>query len=388
MSTIFFTESLQTEAVGHDQIIRQILGLQKQGYLCLLLCVSGSYLSVEAQKQGIWTEHLRFRNAFDPLSLIKMVSFLRNYEPVSVISHSSHDANLSAMAVHALHKIGVLKYRPQLIRVRNRKPHSTHAISYNLLFDYTLTPSASFRDQLLSDKAIMPHKVKVLYPDIQPQALLEFDGNETSPALQAILDNPGQRPIIAHVGEITDQSGHLFMLDVLQKLLAEFPGMTYLVLAKGAQLEQLETEIKRRRLTASVFFASPADYKSCMESKIDALVMPFQQEPPGSPQLKALSAGIPVVLSQVGGLPEAVQNKETGYVCPPPFVSGAVDSWFGTLSGILKDPVSSSQVASKGRESILSQFGLENHLKGLIALFQRVALPGSRGFKSKHKKTS
>lgn len=388
MSTIFFTESLQTEAVGHDQIIRQILGLQKQGYLCLLLCVADSYLANEAQRQGIWTEHLRFRNAFDPLSLIKMVSFLRNYEPVSVISHSSHDANLSAMAVHALHKLGVLKYRPQLIRVRNRKPHSTHAISYNLLFDYTLTPSASFRDQLLSDKAILPHKVKVLYPDIQPQALIEFDQTQVSPALQSILDNKNRHPVVAHVGEVTAQSGHLFMLDVLQKLIVDFPGLTYLVLAKGTQLEYLESEIKRKGLLQSVFFASVADYKSCMDSKIDALVMPFHQEPAGSPQLKALSAGIPVLLSQVGGLPEVVKNNETGYVCPPPFAAGAVESWFGTLSGVLKDPVSSSQVASKGRESILSQFGLENHLKGLIALFQRVALPGSRGSKSKRRETS
>lgn len=387
MSTIFFTESLQSEAVGHDQIIRQILGLQKQGYLCLLICVSGSYLAVEAQRQGIWTEHLRFRNAFDPLSLIKMVSFLRNYEPVSVISHSSHDANLSAMAVHALHKLGVLKYRPQLIRVRNRKPHSTHAISYNLLFDYTLTPSASFRDQLLSDKAILPHKVKVLYPDVQPQALIEFDNNQVSPELKAILEDKNHRPLIAHVGEVTDQSGHLFMLDVLQNLASDFSGLIYLVLARGGQLDALQSEVKRRGLGRSVFFATAAEYKSCMESKIDAIVMPFQQEPVGSPQLKALSAGIPVVLSQVGGLPEAVKNKETGYVCPPPFASGALESWCGTLNTILKDPVSSSQVASRGRESILSQFGLENHLKGLIALFQRVALPGTRGAKSKRRQS-
>ncbi|MDH4396735.1 MAG: glycosyltransferase family 4 protein [Limnobacter sp.] len=388
MSTIFFTESLQTEAVGHDQIIRQILGLQKQGYLCLLLCVSGSYLSNEAQKQGIWTEHLRFRNAFDPLSLIKMVSFLRNYEPVSVISHSSHDSNLSAMAVHALHKLGVLKYRPQLIRVRNRKPHSTHAISYNLLFDYTLTPSASFRDQLLSDSAILPHKVKVLYPDVQPPALIEFDQKRVAPELQAMLDDASRRPLIAHVGEVSAQSGHTFMLDVVQKLLTDFPKMTYLVLRQGSQLQALESEVTRKGLGGAVFFASPADFKICMESKTNALVMPFHQEPADCPQLQALSAGIPLVLSQVGGLPEAIKNNETGYVCPPPFASGAVDAWCRTLSGVLKDPATSSQVASRGRESILSQFGLENHLKGLIALFQRVALPGARGNKSKRREPS
>jgi glycosyltransferase involved in cell wall biosynthesis len=388
MSTIFFTESLQTEAVGHDQIIRQILGLQKQGYLCLLLCVSGSYLANEAQKHGIWTEHLRFRNAFDPLSLIKMVSFLRNYEPVSVISHSSHDSNLSAMAVHALHKLGVLKYRPQLIRVRNRKPHSTHAISYNLLFDYTLTPSASFRDQLLSDKAILPHKVKVLYPDVQPRALIEFDQKQLSAELQAILDDANRRPIIAHLGDVNAQSGHVFMLEVVRKLLADFPKLTYLVLDQGLQLNLFEKETKRLGLDQIVYYASPMDFKTCMNSKIDALVMPFHQEPLDYPQLQALSAGIPLVLSQVGGLPEAVKNQETGYVCPPPFATGAAEAWRSTLSSILKNPEASSQVATRGRESILSQFGLENHLKGLIALFQRVALPGSRGSKSKRHESS
>jgi L-malate glycosyltransferase len=74
--------------------------------------------------------------------------------------------------------------------------------------------------------------------------------------------------------------------------------------------------VKELRLSEHVHFLGEQDYLESILALSDLLLLPSEQESFGLVALEAMSCGVPVVGSRVGGLPEVVLHGETGYLFP------------------------------------------------------------------------
>jgi len=83
-------------------------------------------------------------------------------------------------------------------------------------------------------------------------------------------------------------------------------------------------------------------------------------------QIEALGLGVPVVVSNVGGLPETVQSGITGYVCPAPHAPAALEAWVLALGTVLAEPHNARAMAAQGRQAVLAQFGKPRNIDGLV----------------------
>jgi starch synthase len=68
--------------------------------------------------------------------------------------------------------------------------------------------------------------------------------------------------------------------------------------------------------------------------------------------LEAMASGTPVVCTRVGGLPEVVQDGETGFLVTP----ADVDELHGRLATLLADPAPAARMGRTAREAALSRF--------------------------------
>ncbi len=68
-----------------------------------------------------------------------------------------------------------------------------------------------------------------------------------------------------------------------------------------------------------------------------------------------MAAGLPVVATRVGGLPEAVVPEDTGFLVNPRDVAGLTES----LARLLDDPEGRRSLGRRGRERVLAQFSFE-----------------------------
>jgi len=81
-------------------------------------------------------------------------------------------------------------------------------------------------------------------------------------------------------------------------------------------------------------------------ASLDVLVLPSTYEEMGSVLVEAMAAGLPVVASDVGGIPEVVHDGETGLLVPP----GDVPALTEALDRLVADPGLRAQLAAGARD--------------------------------------
>jgi glycosyltransferase involved in cell wall biosynthesis len=240
------------------------------------------------------------------------------------------------------------------------------AFTYNQMFDQTFTPSQALKDQLLQHSGVLDHKVSVLYPGIDFDSIARNAQASLPAELSSRLNDLAQRPVIAHAAMFRIEKGHSFMLQVIKALLPQFPGLLYVAAGEGETLATVQTEATRMGLLNHVCFPGMLNPVAPLIRRADVLVMPSSYEPLGMSQIEALGLGVPVVVSNVGGLPETVVNHETGRVCPAPHAPDALSAWVNALTELLADPIKARDMAARGQQAVLSQFGHSANLHGLI----------------------
>jgi N-acetyl-alpha-D-glucosaminyl L-malate synthase BshA len=89
-----------------------------------------------------------------------------------------------------------------------------------------------------------------------------------------------------------------------------------LLVGEGPEKMAARELVRELRLAEHVQFLGEQDYLESILALSDLLLLPSEQESFGLVALEAMSCGVPVVGSRVGGLPEVVLHGETGYLLP------------------------------------------------------------------------
>lgn len=100
----------------------------------------------------------------------------------------------------------------------------------------------------------------------------------------------------------------------------------------------------------------------------DLLLLPSETESFGLVALEAMASGVPVIASDVGGLPEVVRHGETGYLAP----LGDVDKMAEYAIKLLSDCKVQKQFADAARQHAVQNFDYHNIVPQYEAVYQRV----------------
>src|SRR5207248_772983 len=87
-------------------------------------------------------------------------------------------------------------------------------------------------------------------------------------------------------------------------------------------------------------------------AQADLFLLPSDSESFGLAALEAMSCGVPVVASRIGGLPEVVKDGETGLLVPP----GDGGAFTIAATALLADPARREKMAKAARADALARF--------------------------------
>ena len=142
-----------------------------------------------------------------------------------------------------------------------------------------------------------------------------FNGIEEIPFRARTFDAPWT---IGMVGRISPEKGQLEFVHMAALLRRELPGARFVLC--GAPLFATDRYFEQVRKAAR---GLPVDFLGWREDvasvydELDLLVMPSKQEAMGRVIVEAFSAGVPVIAFPVGGIPEVIQDQETGFLAAP-----------------------------------------------------------------------
>jgi len=162
-----------------------------------------------------------------------------------------------------------------------------------------------------------------------------------------------------------------FLVKAFRKVLTTVPNAKLHIAGSGTEQEinNLKLLIKKNGLNHSVSYLG---FLSNMQvahemRKCDIIAMPSIRESFGVAAIEASATGLPVVASNIGGIPEAVQHNKTGILVPPKNVQKLSKA----LLHLINDPILRNTMGAAGIQFVKNNFLLERNTKQVHELYQQ-----------------
>jgi len=206
--------------------------------------------------------------------------------------------------------------------------------------------SEAVRAHYIRTERLEESTIDVIPNGITPSGAVE---DAAAPAIRerarALLGADKDAAVVIQVGSLMRQKGHGVALAAVARLAGEGRGVTLAVVGAGALAPVLAARSRRLGIEDRVrFLGERADVRYLLHGA-DLFLLPSLWEGFGLALLEAMDAGLPVVASRVGGIPEVVRDGETGLLVP----AGDSDALAHAMARLLADVDGRRRMGEAGR---------------------------------------
>lgn len=123
-------------------------------------------------------------------------------------------------------------------------------------------------------------------------------------------------PLVLSVGALVERKGHNILIAAAHGLKEQGYNVRYFICGDGALRTDLEAHTRELGLAQTVQFLGFCPDISAIQAAADYFVHVPSYEGLGVAVIEALAAGLPTIASQVGGIPELIEDQKTGILVP------------------------------------------------------------------------
>jgi len=232
--------------------------------------------------------------------------------------------------------------------------------------DRVVTVCDAFKQKLVK-MGVPRERIHVQHNSIRPEPAVNV---EEMRAFQRRLGmKEGTRMILA-VGRLSKEKAQIVLLRAFKNL-SETHGeinARLVIVGDGPEREPLEAAAASLGLSDRVIFTGQVNNVSVYFVAADVLVNPSHSE--GSPYvlLEAMAAGLPIVATAVGGVPEMIENNETALLVPASDPQAMAEA----IARMLNDEKLAGQLAENASELVSSRLSPEAYVRALAEIYRAV----------------
>lgn len=165
------------------------------------------------------------------------------------------------------------------------------------------------------------------------------------------------------------KKGILTAIEALRRVLERYPKAKYILCGEGPQRGDLEQAVDRAGLRAAVEFRGWLSQAALREEFARAhlflhpseMAKDSDQEGVPNSMLEAMATGLPVVATQHGGIPEAVEDGRDGLLVP----ERSPEALASAILRLLESPGLLGACSRQARESVMANFGSDGRIAAL-----------------------
>lgn len=308
----------------------------------------------------------------DAAALERVVTLLAKRPPAVIHMHMYRAEVIGTRAALALGERGLP--RPYIVST----VHSSRVRSdEDRELVRALTPSM---DRLIAVSRAIVKKLRAEGRDTTPTELIyngvdlsRYDHQEACCTLPEEYGFATGTPLVGVVARLEPEKGHRTLLGAWPEVLQSHPEARLLIVGEGSRREALEDQARglgllgdechgdrcvgtrHARPGAKVVFTGRRDDVPAVTAALDVAVLPSYREAQGLVILEAMALSRPVVATNVGGIPEMIEDGVTGLLVPPrdaPALAAAIGR-------LLADHPLADTLARAGHDMVHERFCLE-----------------------------
>jgi glycosyltransferase involved in cell wall biosynthesis len=176
--------------------------------------------------------------------------------------------------------------------------------------------------------------------------------------------------VVGSIGWLTDIKGHRFLVDAVAALRKEYPNLHLVIVGSGDRHEALVAQAERAGIGGAVHLVGHREEVDACLAGMDCFVLPSLNEGMGRALIEAMAAGLPVIASQVGGIPALIRDGKNGLLVP----AGNSRALADALRRVLRHPQWAGELGTKAMQRIGTGYGVETMVQAVEATYREASV--------------
>lgn len=336
--------------------------IHKKGYPQEFIVQPNSPLQKRIFEAGFSSIPLKVRHEFDLVAALRLAWIFRQKKCVLVHFHDAHSLAVGSYAA-SLAKVPLRIISRRVDFALNKNPLSQR--KYRKGIDSIIAVSDGVK-KVLIEGGIDSRVVDVVPDgiDFPPNA-----GDKKSDYLRKELSFAADDYLVGIVAHLADHKGHKYLIQATKILKEIAPQIKIIIVGEGPLMLDLTRLAKDINVEDMVFFLGFREDVPQILASLDLFVLSSYLEGMGSSLMDAMAYKLPVVATNVGGIPEVVLDGKTGILVPPRKPTALAEA----ILKIYRDPSLASRFGQIGQEVVQQKFSAESMADRILGVYKRLA---------------
>lgn len=226
--------------------------------------------------------------------------------------------------------------------------------------------SEAVKDHLINDFGLREDKIALVYNGVDLRRFPHIPTQGEKALAKKALGLDGKK-VIGIITRFSKSKGAHFLIESLPHILKRHDDAALLIVGDGEEGNDLKKLAFEMGLNGRVIFREGGSKTFELLSAMDVFAFPTMNEGLGLSAIEALSCGVPVVASSVGGVPEVVEDKKTGFLFKAGDVKDLADAILKVFANDLGEGVD-----MRARASVETKFDIKRMADEVSHLYSTI----------------
>lgn len=240
--------------------------------------------------------------------------------------------------------------------------------------DFLIYNSTYTRDKCFVRKDLAHEKV--IPPGIDTD---KFKPSEMPGVILGRYGIPPAGRVVLAIGRLVERKGFEYLVRAMKPVLSEYPEACLAIGGTGPEGDRLRQMAEDMDIEGAVHLLGkiPDQHLASIYGKAAVFVLPAIVDDAGDTEglgmvtIEAMSCGVPVIGSDVGGIPDVIADGKNGYLV----AEKDVDSLAGKIKSVLSNPAIGRQMGQVGRERAQAIFNWQVNAEQTAKVYEGLLVP-------------
>ncbi len=347
MISFFFVDTERVWRGGQEQLLTLLQGLLKRGHKIYLVCQPNTLLEERARQSNIQIFSIAIPSEIGFTPFLRLLAALLRTRP-DILAFNTPKPILLGTLVSRLTSVNA-RIIFRRVNFPLRKNFFTH-LKYTWGINCIIAISESIRSQLLAC-GVPNSKIKTIYEGMDLSLYPKRNYGKKC--------YKGKPVTIGTTAHLSKEKGFQYLIEAASLIRDVRGKMRFIIVGDGDCMQDLKKLVQQRGLEECFQFTGFQNEPIKYLESFDIFALPSLSEGLSSAILTAMATSLPVIATDVGGIPELVQHGANGLLVPP---ADAI-SLAQAIQQLAEDPDECIRMGERGRHQIEEKFTLERKIQ-------------------------